>query len=302
MLQPADLAWPSPLADLLDPPAALHIAGQLPPWPRPVAIVGTRRADDEAIDFTHDLAAELARAGCTVVSGGALGIDAAAHEGALSVGGLTVAVLASGLRHAYPPEHAALFGRIACAGALVSEVDDCTPHRGRFLSRNRLIAAVAQAVVVVQAPRRSGALSTAACAKRLDRPVLAVPAAPWDVRGTGNLALLNAGAGICTRPKDVLLIPAFGGGAPDRGAPGESPASKPDKVISMPDLAPDAKAVWKEIGTRGRHVDQLARASALPIVRVQRALLELLLLGLVEEVAPGRYRRPPPDRASPGPN
>ncbi|MFW6023278.1 MAG: DNA-processing protein DprA, partial [Myxococcota bacterium] len=217
---PAEPRWPRELGDLRDPPPVLHVAGDPPPWPRAVAIVGTRRADDDALEFTHRLAGELARAGCTVLSGGARGIDAAAHEGALEQGGCTVAVLATGLQRAYPPQNAGLLAEVARRGALVSETADCEPHRGRFLGRNRLIAALARVVVVVQAPYKSGALSTAAHARRLGRPLLAVPASPWDIRGEGSLALLAQGAGICTRAPDVLSVAAFGTGARPGGEPG----------------------------------------------------------------------------------
>src|SRR5690606_22400838 len=150
---------------------------------RSVAIVGTRTPDPEAAELARDLAYELGQAGCVVLSGGARGIDAAAHEGALDAGSPTVAVLATGLASAYPPTHGALFGRIANRGALLTESDDeAAPQAYRFLRRNALLAALAKVVVVVQAPIRSGALSTAAHARRLGRDLLAVPWAPFDVR------------------------------------------------------------------------------------------------------------------------
>ncbi|MFW6051664.1 MAG: DNA-processing protein DprA [Myxococcota bacterium] len=298
VLDPSDPRWPEGLDRLAEPPATLHVVGRPPPWPRAVAVVGTRRADDDALDFARELGARLAGAGCTVVSGGARGVDAAAHEGALEAGGPTVAVLASGIRWPYPPEHGPLFRRIAAHGALVAELEDCAPLRGRFLARNRLIAGLAQAVVVVQAPHRSGALSTAAHARRLERPVLAVPAAPWDVRGQGNLALLASGAAICTRSRDVLSVAAFGAG----GCPAGDPAPESENMSSMPDLAPDALAVWRELGSREKHLDQLVRATRLPVARVQRALVELVLEGLALEGAAAHYRRPPPDPGPRAPN
>ncbi|MCB9614286.1 MAG: DNA-protecting protein DprA [Sandaracinus sp.] len=174
--------FPRGLHDLPDPPERLFVAGDLPGAGLSVAIVGTRAADPEPLRFAHRLAFDLTRAGVLVVSGGALGIDAAAHRGALDAGGPTVAVLASGLRRAYPPEHVSLFEQIAEQGALLCEYEDVKPHRGRFLERNRLVAAMCDAVVVVQAPDRSGALNTAATARTLGRLVFAVPAAPWDLR------------------------------------------------------------------------------------------------------------------------
>jgi DNA processing protein len=290
-LHPPDPGWPAPVQDLADAPSRLWVAGRLPPWDRAVAIVGTRYADVEANDFARDLAGQLAAQGCPIISGGAYGIDAAAHEGALEAGGVTVAVLATGVARAYPPRHGPLFQRIVEAGgALVAEEEDCEAHRGRFLQRNRLVAALARAVVVVQAPQRSGALSTAAHARRLKRPVLAVPAAPWDPRGAGNLALLAQGGGICTRARDVLSLPAFGAG---EGPNPPLPFPEAEKTPSMPDLPPDAAAVQRHLGSRPRHVDDLVRATGLPVAQVQGALLELQLQGLASDRGGSRFAAPP---------
>lgn len=211
MVTPLDAAWPRRLADLAEPPLWLRVAGRML-WPEPiVAIVGTRHSDEEAERFTFQLAAELCDAGCTIVSGGAYGIDAAAHQGALEAAGCTVAVLATGLREAYPKHHGSLFGRIAEQGALLTESpDEQQLWPSLFLRRNRLIAALAEAVVVVQAPFKSGALSTAAWAKQLGRPLLTTPSAPWDPRGEGCLALLRQGATICTSARDVLSVALSG--------------------------------------------------------------------------------------------
>ena len=205
-LAPADAGWPPDLADLAAPPDELHLLGSLDALAaRRVAIVGTRRADPEALRFTLELAAALAEAGFAIVSGGALGVDAAAHEGALEVGGRTVVVLASGVVKPYPRRHADLFAQVVeRGGLLLSEERDCAPHRGRFLKRNRVIAALGEATVVVQAPARSGALSTARHAAKLGRPLLAVPASPWDLRGAGGSHLLTGDARPCFGPEDVL--------------------------------------------------------------------------------------------------
>jgi DNA processing protein len=117
VLRPDDADWPRALDDLDPAPERLRIAGRLPDLDRAVAIVGTRAAETEALDFAYDLAGDLSRAGCPIVSGGARGIDAAAHEGALAAGGTTVAFLATGLRVPYPPEHRDLFARIVANGA-----------------------------------------------------------------------------------------------------------------------------------------------------------------------------------------
>jgi DNA processing protein len=172
-LLPGAQGWPPGFDRLASPPARLRVLGRLPPWPRPVAIVGTRFADDDALVFARRLARELVAAGCAVLSGGAHGVDGAAHAGALEAGGITIAVLAHGFDQLYPRSHAGLFRRIlAQGGALASErLDGSHIRRASFVQRNRLIAAMAEAIVVVQAPARSGALSTAAAGFSLGIPV-----------------------------------------------------------------------------------------------------------------------------------
>lgn len=279
--------YPVALQALPDPPASLHVEGQLGDLTRAVAIVGTRRVDEEGALLARSLAADLTRAGCTIVSGGAAGIDAAAHEGALEAGGRTVAVLAGGLDRLYPARHSGLFSRIRQAGAVVSEHEDLVrPDAFRFLHRNRIIAALGVATVVVQAPFRSGALSTAAWARKLGRPVFAVPHAPWDPRGEGCLALLRSGAAVCTRARDVLVVAPFGGA---------EPPSVPRRVIentsSFADLDATSRAVLEALGARPRHVDELTEATGLPAAAVQRTLLALVLRAEVVERGVGRYAR-----------
>jgi DNA processing protein len=286
-MTPDDPEWPESLADLEDPPLWLRIAGSLPPLSNSVAIVGTRAADDEAVEFTRRLSVELSAAGCTIVSGGAYGIDAAAHQGALEVSGHTVAVLATGLREAYPGRHGPLFGRIARRGALLTEAPDHQGiHAGLFLRRNRLVAALARVVVVVQAPKKSGALSTAAWAGQVGRPVLAVPSAPWEPRGEGCLHLLRSGAKICTSARDVLSLRSIEG---DPG-PWETAESDENRRNSNK-LDEDECKVLGILGSRPRHADEVARRSGLPVSRVQRALLTLALQGIVEERGNGRYAK-----------
>ena len=147
----------------------------------------------------------LAAAGWSVVSGGAFGIDAAAHAGALAAGGVTVGVLACGVDVAYPPRHEALFARIGADGALVSEVPPgAAPHRTRFLVRNRVIAALTRGTVVVEAALRSGALATARAAERLGRPVLAVPGPVTSPMSAGVHRELRSGALAVTCASEVI--------------------------------------------------------------------------------------------------
>ena len=279
--------YPAGLLQLPDPPEQIRLAGSLPNLEHAVAIVGTRYADVDALRFTHDLSAELALAGCCVVSGGARGIDAAAHRGALSAGGKTVAVLATGFDRAYPSAHRELFSTIAARGALVTEAQDgWSPRPGLFLARNRLIAALSPQVVVVQAPFRSGALSTAGHAKRLKRQLFAVPGAPWNPRSAGTNSLLGEGALICTSVRDVLSVPPS---KAQQAAP--QPRGERKKAYDPEKLDEVSRAVLAALGHRPTHPDELARSTRFSPAVVQHALLTLVLEGAVGEHRPGRYVR-----------
>jgi DNA processing protein len=284
-LEPGMEGWPKPFADLPDSPRQLFIAGDLPEVSQVVAIVGTRYADEDGLQFARQLSRELSRAGALIVSGGAAGIDSAAHLGALDAGGKTVAVLATGLIDAYPKHNARLFATIAESGALVCENERRSGAGGWiFLRRNRLIAALAHTVVVVQAPQRSGALATARIALALKRRVFAVPSAPWNVRGTGCLQLLRSGAEICASAADILSLPTrlfaeAGGGSRKPGT----------DANDLKSLGSGAQSVWKHLRWGPCHPDGLAAALDMKAAEVQEALLTLMLRGLCRQRADGNY-------------
>jgi DNA processing protein len=170
-----------------------------------VAIVGTRGASAYGRACAMKFAEALARAGVTVVSGGALGIDAAAHKGALEAGGRTVAVLAAGIDNVYPSVHAGLFRQIRAQGALVSQFAvGVKPGDYRFLVRNSLVAALSQAVLVVEAPLRSGAMRTAHAAAEYGRDVFVVPANIDLLSFSGSFSLIRDGAALVSHPDEVL--------------------------------------------------------------------------------------------------
>lgn len=283
-LTPNDHDWPRALDQLAAPPSELTLAGALPSLTAAVAIVGTRRPDALAVQFTRELAGELATAGCTIVSGGALGIDTAAHLGALDRGGATIAVLATGLARPYPAQNRELFLRVVERGALLSEARDRIPgFASAFLERNRIIAALARVVIVVQAGQRSGALSTAAHARKLGRPLLVVPHAPWQARGAGCLSLLVEGALLCRGLDDVV---GQLGALQTRPL---TPAAPPVSREPPADLSEDERVVWSAL-ERGEHTaEDLCELTALPAARVQRSILLLLLSGRISETGPGRY-------------
>jgi len=230
----------------------LYVRGTFAEGPA-VAIVGARAASQVGMDRAHAIGRHLAERGVHVVSGGALGIDGAAHRGALAGGGTTTVVLGCGCDVAYPSRHEALFTRVVEAGgALVSKHRDGTqPRRGMFLARNPLIAALADACVVVEADARSGSLATARAARRLGRIVVAWPGS------RGCELLLASGAALVEQPSDVEAALA-----------GE---------LRMPQRSvdPDEETVRAALEAGARSVEQIVTQTRLPVRVVLRALARL---------------------------
>ncbi len=266
--------WPPRLSAIPDPPEELRVRGSLGlPSERRVAIVGSRRTDAYGRELAEELADGLARAGVCIVSGGAQGIDAAAHEAALRANGRTIAVMGCGLDITYPAGHRALFERIVEAGgALVSEYEDSAPAAAwTFPRRNRLVSGMSEAVVVVRAGARSGALLTADWARRQGVPVMAVPG---DVRAEGSagpLALLRAGAKVAASAGDVLAVLGLAGQL-------SLPATGPAAGLSPPEMA-----MLEALSRAPRHADEVARAAGLLPGPALAALLTLELQGLCEQ-------------------
>jgi DNA processing protein len=270
-----------------DAPAVLHVAGDAALLHRTpaVAVVGTRRATPYGLDVARGLGRALAVAGVPVVSGMALGVDAAAHAGALAAPGPTVAVLACGADIAYPASKRALRARIAASGCVVAEMPPgFTPQRWSFPARNRLIAALAEVTVVVEGAERSGSLITADLAAQLGRTVAAVPGPVTSSRSAGANALLRDGAHVVRDAQDVLDLLAHHGFDPPAVAPAPAPAV-PDE------LAPVLRAL-----DRGpRAPGALAADGAGDLRAATVALTRLELLGLVRRLPDGRYARRPPE-------
>lgn len=211
--------YPPRLERLHFPPPLLWARGPLPAdAPRAVAIVGTRRATRPARELAHELAAGLAAHGVRIVSGLAAGIDGAAHRGALAGNGETVGVLGSGLRFRYPSVNHDLYARLQAEGLLLTEfAPDVRAESHNFPRRNRIVAALCDAVVVVQAPERSGALLTADEAKEIGVEVMAVPGDPRLAASAGGHDLLRDGAALVTTAMEVLEV--LGWAEPDGGVP-----------------------------------------------------------------------------------
>lgn len=201
-----DASYPATLKEICDAPPALYVRGNLVPQDAlAIGIVGSRRCTHYGRTQAERLGAALARAGMTVTSGLARGIDAAAHRGALDAGGRTIAVSATGLMNLYPPEHAALAERIAEQGALVSESPlDRGPNRGLFPQRNRIISGLSLGVIIVEASRTSGALHTARHAMEQGREVFAVPGRLDSLASQGCHDLIRDGVTLIRGPDDVL--------------------------------------------------------------------------------------------------
>jgi DNA processing protein len=268
---------------------------------RAVAVVGARAATRYGTHLAGEFGAGLAAAGATVVSGAAIGIDGAAHRGALAGGGLTVAVLACGIDRAYPSSHDTLIGRIAATGLVVSEYPPGgVPARHRFLVRNRLIAALGDGTLVVEAAQRSGAQRTAADTRALGRLVMAVPGPVTSGLSAGCHQLIRDGALLVTRPEEVLE--AVGRLGDDLAAEVVAPPRATDGLDGAAALVHDALPV------RGaRDARWLARESGVAPDAVRAALTELERRGLARcgdglwqlaTTGPsgGRAARPPDDR------
>lgn len=191
--------------DLEDPPKQLYLTGVLPPGPR-VAIVGTRTPTKEAYEYTLALASELAQAGVVVVSGGALGIDTAAHEGALQAGAGTLVVAPSSFDCPYPERNRGLFHRVVeRGGGYLTFFDTPTvARRHAFFARNALLVSLSATLVIVQAPFRSGARNAALWARTLGRPYWVVPHPPWCLRGSSSVAELRLGGKPLATAKELL--------------------------------------------------------------------------------------------------
>jgi DNA processing protein len=291
---PADDEWPVRLADL-DRAAPVNGRGGAPLglWvrgsgrldevcARSVAVVGSRSATTYGVGVAGEIGAHLAAEGVTVVSGAAFGIDQAAHRGALAVGGPTVAVLACGVDRAYPAAHRDLLSYIAETGLVVSELPPgCAPTRLRFLSRNRLIAALSLGTVVVEAAVRSGALNTAGWAFTVNRAVMGVPGPVTSAPSEGVHELIRSrDAALVTRGSDVLELVSPSGQFTQPSP--RAPTRPRDRLSVTEQRVLDAVPV-----TRPAPASSLARSAGLAAGAVEQTLLRLRKAGFVTRTTAG---------------
>jgi DNA processing protein len=274
--------YPAPLAAIPDPPHLLYLRGT---WEardaNAVALVGSRSCTTYGRRIAERLAAGLVRAGFTVISGLARGIDGCAHRGALEAGGRTLAVLAGGLSKIYPPEHGDLAEAVKASGGLLSEsAMTMEPMAAMFPARNRLISGLSRGVVVVEAADRSGALITARHAAEQGRAVFAVPGPVDSPASAGTLRLIRDGATLIRSVEDI--IEELDGIAPIVPLP---PAEAPTGLDQL------QSGVWQFLADQPRHVDDIARHLSVPIPELTRTLMALEMKKIVRRMPGNMYER-----------
>jgi DNA processing protein len=305
---PADADYPRLLLETPDPPPVLYYRGR-PELLRAtgIGIVGTRHPSDYGQRWTRRLSGSLAQQGLTIISGLAMGVDTEAHRSCLAAGGQTIAVLGTGLDVVYPPQNQRLYTELLETGLALSEYPAGTgPDRRHFPIRNRIVAGLSRAVLVLEAGEKSGALITARLANDYGREVYALAGSLENPQAHGCLRLIHRGAQIILGEAELLeslaalpslfqlegaqlelalLPPAPGGTA--------FPASPGRETVPLPDLAPDLQQIWQVLGEIGdlAPLDLIVQRSGLATGTVSSALMQLEMLDLVAQQPGMRYRR-----------
>ncbi len=274
--------YPKALEQIHDPPFLLYVRGEISPADaNAVALVGSRHCSGYGRRVTERLAAELSRAGFTIISGLARGIDGSAHRAALQAGGRTLAVLAGGLSRIYPPEHADLARDVAAAGALITEASMAQePMAGMFPARNRLISGLSRGVIIVEAAEKSGALITARHAAEQGKTVFAVPGPLDSPSSAGTHHLLRQGA-VLVRGVEDILEELDGVRSPAPAKPAEPP----------PALDDTQRKIWEFLQEKPRHVDEMAQQLGLTVPQLSGALLTMEMKKLVRRLPGNQYER-----------
>ncbi len=266
-------AYPARLRNIYDPPYGLYYIGQLPPeHARAAAIVGARECSAYGRDMARRTAECLAKNGVSIISGMARGIDGYGHEGALNAGMPTYAVLGCGVNVVYPPEHAALYERIVSCGGIISEYPpDLPPRVAFFPQRNRIISALSDLVIIIEAREKSGSLITADCALEQGKDVYALPGRVTDPLSTGCNRLIRQGAGILTSPQELIGELDF-----------------LSEKIELP-LEKSQRLVYSCLDLHPKSVEELLEQTALPAGELAELLFELEEKGLVQEAWKNHY-------------
>jgi DNA processing protein len=290
ILTPDDAAYPARLRDLPDPPPALWHRGRKDLASAVIAVVGSRRPSSYGSMVAGRFGRELALAGLTVVSGLARGIDGAAHQAVLDVGGDTIAVLGCGLNRVYPLEHRALQEAIGRDGALLTEFSpNAPPLAHHFPRRNRLISGLALGVVVVEAGERSGSLITARLALEQGREVFAVPGNLGVGGSVGTNRLIKAGAALVERVEDILEAVAAQIDPSTIRPPRTLPSAERSTARAADaSLTTEERALAGYVTDEPRHMDELASRAGRPVQHVAALLVSLELKGAVRQL-PGQF-------------
>ncbi len=278
---PVDITYPALLQEIGAPPPVLYYRGELLETDRmAVAIVGTRRVTAYGRDMATRIAGDLARAGVTVVSGLARGVDGVAHQAALDAGGRTIAVLGSGVNRIYPPEHRNLARRIAEQGAIVSDYLPETPPDGvNFPPRNRIISGLSLGVVVIEAPDRSGALITVDFAADHGRDVFAVPGPATAANSAGCNRIIREGARLVRNAEDILE---------------DLQIARRHEAVAIQQALPmneDDRRLLAVLSSEPQHIDDLALLSDTTVAEASARLMTLELQGLVRNAGAQHYTR-----------
>jgi DNA processing protein len=281
--------YPATLATIPDAPHLLYVRGTLETRDaNAVAVVGSRQCTAYGRRLAERLGTDLARAGWTIISGLARGIDACAHRGALQGGGRTIAVLAGGLSRIYPPEHKDLADMVAAAGALVTEsAMHMEPMAGMFPARNRIISGLARAVVLVEAGKKSGALITASHAGKQGRSVLAFPGPLDSEASAGTNDLIRNGAVLCRGVDDVLeelrsTAPLV---ATDEAAASAAQHEPPAELDAV------QRRIWEALAGAPQHVDDLSRLLQVAMPDLTRSLMLMEMKRVARRLPGNRYER-----------
>ncbi len=274
-----DPGYPRSLKEIDQSPSVLYVLGDVDELDLPaVAIVGTRRITQYGKQVTKELATELAQRGIPVVSGLARGIDAAAHQAALDAGGRTLAVLGSGVDQIYPPEHRKMAERICLQGAVISDYPPGTlPEAGNFPPRNRIIAGLSRAVIIVEAGEKSGALITAAYAAEQGKEVFAVPGSLYAPQSRGANRLIQDGAHIYLNTADLFEMLNLSQVENFKAARAVLPADATEAQL------------FSLLSREPLHVDELRLQSGLPVEVVSSSLTMMELKGMVRQIGSMRY-------------
>jgi len=281
-----DLSWSDPVGGFGGAPLGLWVIGKNLAESSPsVAVVGSRASTTYGEHVAADWGAGLTERGWTVVSGGAYGIDACAHRGAIAGGGLTIAVMAGGLAQLYPPGNTALLRKVCEVGTVISEfAPDCPPSRARFLVRNRLIAALSQGTLIVEGGMRSGAQNTVSWALSMQRVVMATPGPITSALSVTPHRLIRSGEAILVSSVDEVI-----------SALGPADTSIPDYPLQQPTLfdtlTPTQQAVYESMpGRGGISMDELCVLTGETALTLLAVLAQLTQASLITEAAPGTWK------------